>query len=210
MPGQSTRHRRMLLAAAVSMIASAAHAQGMIPTVIGATIGNQTAAEGERAERECMAGNSLLGPEGEAAMLRKPKSLMETYLNAPATTDERTLKRLFFDRKSGGVWDRAIGLQTDGVLRNPLAPAPGEAAPSYTQESLLLAGDTWSARGVWKAERRSQDPQQPNERFTYVVDFTREKIWGRWGIWRIRIYGPSEAVEAPSHVCHRTQAAALW
>ena len=191
-------------------VATPTFGQGLIPAVIGATVGNETARQIEKAERICMSGVALLTPELAEVWLRKPRGLMTAYLAAPASVDNRSLGKYFIETKTGGVWDRAGGLQANGSLANPLASATSESVPIYAEEALILNGDSWSARGAWKAKRHIPGTQDADESLTYVADFIRERTFGRWGIWRIRIYGASEVPEPPVQVCHLKLAKQLW
>lgn len=144
----------------------------------------------------------------------KLDALMESYVSAP---DVRARKKLFHgggDRKLNLLlideekhkWGEPGEWGEDGVVRtrNELLPIATGAPVKLTRQAVLIGGDLWSARGVWKAEGADGASQ-------YVADLRREKMLGRWQIWRIRrLRADEEAPPLPPSYCYLNELAPLW
>lgn len=180
-------------------VASPAFAQmDFTATVIGATVGNAVArGQGQVA---CMPDPSGLIP------LWGPKldQLMERYATAAAAGEARDVRKLFAKDEGGGEWvsEGVIRARSEiGKADDGTAPAPG-----LERVAVVFGGDSWTARGLWKAAATEAHPEA-----FYMVDFRRTRGWGIWQIWRVRRYDAANAPSLPAPFCtFDDQVAGLW
>jgi hypothetical protein len=181
------------LAIAGASVASVAHSQTFMPSVIGNAMGNAIAAQTEAA---CQKGLGLPPEPWPTTEAAKLDDLFMNFAQASAKGDARTIKGLFSGSGKGGV------AGVDGVASPRGAALPGwTGSGKLERASLLFGADAHAARARWTSDGGN---------LTYTVDFVHGN-WGvGWKILRVRA-GPKEGLpELPAHFCHIGDIAALW
>lgn len=183
--------------ATATMTATPSYAQmDFTATVIGATMAANSGGRGCAAD---MKPNPVF-TETVAPTL---DDFVNRYLAASATDNPKALKALFTRPATGGV--RGAGGSVPPSLKAPIDGAVATAA----RRELVVAGDYFSGRGIWEVSSKAADGT--DAKATYAVDFIRDVLWGRWRIWRVRIYGADEAPPVLEPFCQVTAAKPqLW
>jgi hypothetical protein len=197
-------------AAAISLaiglsFAPAVRAQGIIPSVIGATVSNMAARE---REQQCQSGLLHASPRAQAAGEAATSALMDRYLVSADGAHPKDLAALF--RRGRDVYWRgpadaagAAPMVTD--VRTVTDPFFRAAPGQLTLDRLVIAGDGAGARGSWSlAAERGANGHGP---VTYVADFS--KGFGGWCIQRLALYAGQAAGPVLGDHCHGAQLAPL-
>lgn len=186
----------LAVACACMGFAAPAMAQGIIPTVIGATVGNMVASGAGPHEVKCRSGTPL--PEAEVLKARvSAQATMRTYF-AIAGASETADVSAAFKRGRGGLWISFEGAARARAVDDATARrflAAGGAAPEPL--GFVRSGDGRSARGVWLLTVAS--PAGPQSLAAYVGDFQPRD--GQWKLTTLRRAAPAKAPPVVQY-CH--------
>jgi hypothetical protein len=184
------------VACAALAFAAPAMAQGLIPTVIGATIGNAVANGAGAHEAKCRSGTLL--PEAEVLKAKaSAQATMRTYF-AIAGASETADVSAAFKRGRGGLWISFEGAARAKAVDDATARrfhAAGGAVPEPL--GFVRSGDGQSARGVWLLTVAS--PAGPQSLAAYVGDFQPRD--GQWKLTTLRRAAPAKAPPVVQY-CH--------
>lgn len=184
----------MLAATMVAGLGEAAAAQGLMPSVIGATVANSM--------NRCR----KVTPEIEADYSAKFDALIAGYGAATASGDSAA-KRKLFTASDGGEYG------ADGVVRSGEASSGAKPTGAFkaTRTKVVIGGTYDAARGVWKVEpAEGSEAGPPASETFYVADFGRTFWTGGWRIQRIRTFTGGELPKTPDSFCSPSELAPLW
>ena len=192
----------------VTSVSLPAMAQGVIPMVIGSTIGNMVAAEREAAlEKACMAGEPLAEPQRAQALWRI-QALMDDYRRLSPGQDRKGRLRLFSMKSDDVSWRMPDGPVGPEAVRARLSLPPSASdpvAPTSPPAVVQVAGDGMSAIAVWGIADPSATGAAPATGDRIGVDFTYDKnpFWGgQWKIRHMRLFVAPDAPAWPQPYCH--------
>lgn len=198
----------VLAATVVVGVAGTAAAQGLIPTVIGATVANASRSRGG-CDQSFLKDPTYIGRRG--AELDKLMAKYATASAASTKTDARQAGKIFSDFPEGGEFgaDKQVHPATTFSLSGE-RPAQ---APNLVRQSVALGGDgaNWFARGVWRVEPAGATTGGSEGALFYAADFRQDPFWGSWRIWRIRAYDKAADLPRMSDAfCEFASIGALW
>ena len=183
--------------AALTFSGAASAQYGVIPDVIGATIGNMVAEQ--REEAQCLSGQ-LPSPKALLAAREGAEATMRNYLKlaagggpadvSPAFTRKTSLRKWFAGDKWGDV----------AAVRDPWAAslaASGAALP--TPVSFIRSGDGQTALGAWAVDSAKSGPAAPNKSH-YRVGFRSER--GEWKITHMELLRGEQEAPSITQYCH--------
>lgn len=135
-------------------LAAPAAAQGIIPSVIGATIGNMVAQNSAYAR--CLSGEAPKAKKISLA-LGRTQAAMSAYMRLAGAAPAADASAAFTHKQK--LWSWSMGGQAGevGAIDDPVARAHiarGSALPAPT--SFVLSGDQRSAAGIWIVPGQSE------------------------------------------------------
>lgn len=186
----------MLAATIVLGCAETVAAQGLIPSVIGATIANSAGQCGK------------VGPGHQAYIGGVLDKLVARYGAATASGDGKTKRKLFVG-DDGGEYGADGVVRSGETLSLEAKPGPGLTA---MRDKLVINGLFSAARGAWKIEPAPavETGSAPEGDAFYVIDFDRNQFTGIWRIWRIRTYVGGKLPTIPDSFCNPSELDPLW
>lgn len=167
--------------------ATAANAQGMMPTIIGNAVGNAGATG-------CMTPHPVWVEKWGAQMDRSTLAFRAALIAG----DGRALKRA-----SHGAVDVRW---PDGTVAPALGTAATEAGTGGAElekRKLVIGGDLTHARGVWKGVDTS------GADLWLAADYTRSAWTGTWKLSRLSLSTGAEPT-IPDSFCTMAEVAPLW
>lgn len=185
---------RALALGAFLGVASPAFAQGLIPSVIGATIGNMAAAG---AEAKCLRGEAPSAGKVESARVAA-EIAMRQYLSIAARPGPVDASSAFTTRAKRKGWQVGGVPGKTNAVDDPLArafAASGSSAPAPA--AFYRASDGQSSLGLWVLP--FADASTPLGH--YRVSFRREAE--TWKIHRLELVEGDSAPAPASQYCHK-------
>ena len=204
----------LLATAMVAGLGLSASAQVM-PSVIGATVGNMAANANSKGGCDH---SFAKDPKYLARRGAELDKIMTKYANASVAsvvTEEREARKIFSDLPEGGEFG-ADKLIHPGVTFSLSGDRPAQA-PRLVRKTVALGGDMvdgrwyWVARGIWKVEPAGAASVGGGGVLYYAVDFRQEPIWSNWRVWRIRAFDNEADLPRTSEAfCNFASIGALW
>ena len=200
------RIRAGLLTTGLAVAVGAPASAQVMPSVIGATIGNASARSRSGCDHF-----AAKDPKFIAKMGADFDKVIGRYAEASVSRDDRKARKLFSPVQDGGEFGADKQVHPAGAFS--LAGEHPTQAPRLTRQNLAIGGDsfggrsqTWAARGVWKAEPAAGEVPR-----YYVADLRQDPLWGNWQIWRIRAYdNEADLPKLSAAFCEFASLGGLW
>lgn len=175
----------------VSAPPHSAQAQIWIGQVVGDVTAQQVAAAREKACRE----GQPAAPKDVETAKEEARQLMAAYFDLTSTSKPRDIDRVFATKLKDVTWKDEQG----AALVSQLGSRLDGPTPTLTPLSFVVAGDAFSARGIWEATTSG------TEKKAYAVDFKAipNTLFGiTWRIWHMTVSPIDKAPPAPADYCH--------